>query len=188
MKRRLISLALVLCFLLPWLPAFGAGKVYRASILVNKLGDERRVTVLVADDDILFAASDLAYLSDHKLTIKKNNLSLQRGKKTVTVNVKANELTCNLSKGKTKLKQSVVHMDGEYYLSGAQLLEWLNVATHFKKGMMIVMPNPVSIWDVTNKLSSYGFSTKDCAKIIADGINLAFHKGMAHEEIEAYMF
>lgn len=29
---------------------------------------------------------------------------------------------------------------------------------------------------------------KDCAKIIADSINFAFHKNMAPEEIEAYMF
>ena len=30
--------------------------------------------------------------------------------------------------------------------------------------------------------------SEDCAKIIADGINLALHKNMTLEEINAYMF
>lgn len=46
----------------------------------------------------------------------------------------------------------------------------------FSEDDMVVTPKEVDI------------IIKDCAKIIADGINLAFHKGMAHEEIEAYMF
>ncbi len=46
----------------------------------------------------------------------------------------------------------------------------------FSDDDMVVTPKEVDI------------IVKDCAKIIADGINLAFHKGMAPEEIEAFMF
>lgn len=46
----------------------------------------------------------------------------------------------------------------------------------FSDGDMVVTPKEVDV------------IVRDCAKIIADGINLAFHKNMAPEEIEAYMF
>ncbi len=46
----------------------------------------------------------------------------------------------------------------------------------FSDGDMVVTPKEVDV------------ITEDCAKIIADGINLALHKNMTMEEINAYMF
>jgi len=165
MAKRVLALILIICCLLTACPAL-ADNARRGSVVVNKLGSERRVMVFVDGKDVLFSAEDLAEFSDHQLQIKNNKVTLQRGRKTLTVDVNKNELTCSLSKGKTKLEKAVVKADGTFYISGAQLLNWLNIRVGYRDGKLFVSPNPASIWDITGKITDDGFSTKACAQIM----------------------
>lgn len=165
MKKRILSLILALCFLCPSMPAMAEVPVC-SSVVVNQMGVERRVTVFEIDGDMLFSAQDLADFSAHELEITENTVSFTRGRKTVTVDVNKNELTCSMSQGKTELVNAVMYVDGKYYISGAQLLKWLNMGMHFKDGKMFINPNPVSIWDTDDELSDYAFTAKACAEIM----------------------
>lgn len=165
MKKRFFSMLLVLCLLFTSLPVLAETPV-RSAVVINQMGVERRATVYEIDGDMLFSAQDLADFSAHELEITGNKVSFTRGRKTVTVDANKNELTCSLSKGKTELVNPVMQVDGKYYISGAQLLKWLNVGMHFKKGKMFVNPNPVSIWDTDGELSDYAFTVKNCAQIM----------------------
>ena len=186
MAKRIVSLALCALVLLSCLSvpqARGmedAGIAEAAYITVNLSGYERRVQVFTWEEDLLFSARDLADLSGFVLKSTPEAVSLTRGAKEIRVERSSGKLTCSLVSGSKILKSPVLELGGETYLSGAELLPWLNVGMKFEDGILYMVPNPVSLWDFAGEinLKDYGFSDQKCTEIM----------GISSKELNAILY
>lgn len=169
LSAALCALVLLSCLSIPQARGMeDAGIAEAAYITVNLSGYERRVQVFTWEEDLLFSAGDLAELSGFVLKITPEQVSFTRGSKEIRVERSTGKLTCPLVRGSKILKSPVLELGGQIYLSGAELLPWLNVGMKFEGGTLYMVPNPVSLWDFAGEinLKDYGFSTEKCTQIM----------------------
>ena len=183
MAKKWISLVLVLALavcLCPVVPADAAQFADETFVTVtvwNKV--YRQLQVIPEGADLLFAAEDLAWMSDTVLSQSKTMIRFTRGMKTVSVQVYDpdwespppgyEEVVSAGSTTNTKKLISPAQKIGDtWYLSGASLLPWLNVIVQVDENDIMVRPSPESLWDRWDSFSirDYSFDFVKCCEEI----------------------
>lgn len=126
------------------------------------------VLVYEDGDDLLFSSEDLARFSGFKRTVKNDTITFTRGLKTVKVDCKAGTVTVMDQDFRFQLPSDIVEAGGDYYLSGAGMLPWLNLHPTLMDGKLILAATPVSLWELMEDIdpSKDTFSVKNVAKIL----------------------
>lgn len=167
MKKRVISLLLIVALCLVSLPSMAAAignELDTVCIYIFNGKGKQAVSVIPTNvGDLLFDAEDLALLSSFGLTENGQNLIFTRGKKSIAVNTEKGVLSPGEDISDISLGDGVVIHEGRTYLSGANLLPWLNVSCLEKDGGLYILPDAVSFWDIadTVELDDYRFDFDD---------------------------
>lgn len=167
MNKRILSLLLAAVMLCACFPVTARAAETDAPVAVTVWHDElRRLMVYERGEDLLFRASDLAWMSGFAMEQGGNYIRFTRGSKTVEVYTDKNGITA-MNRGQAiAMENDCLEAGGEWYLSGASVLPWLNVQCSVSAGVLYTLPNPVSLWDhiADFSLSDYTFDFEDSCK------------------------
>lgn len=188
MSKRIIALALVLLLCAGLFPSsvFAAENDLKCiTVYYGRHQDDdswtRKCLMSVYADggDLLFSAEDLALLSGFELVFDEDTLIYTRNNKEIIVHLKENAISCQYLEDRFPLPSKIRHENGEYFLSGAGMLAWLNVRYGVQDGMLMVVPTPISYWDLDEvDLGQYEFSMSTCAQIL----------GLSEKDISALIY
>lgn len=174
MAKRILSLLLVLCLMLPLAPKASAGQLTGPSltpepVVVSAWQDgPLRISAYRYGEDLLFSAEDLARLSGYSLQITKDEIIFTRGIKVVRAMVDTNVILAMQNEQGYQMNSSVKLIDGKYYLSASSLLSWLNMNCYVKDRTLYLMPTPISFWDLIGEYqpARFNFSMAECARLM----------------------
>lgn len=161
--RKLLSLAVVVWMLAACIPlsALAAETDELALIRVSNGNSEKIYQVVSRDSELYFPAEAYGEMTKYVFTASEN-YGYQLGAKTIIVdpksgdmNITAQNYTENIGKG--------ISIDGVDYLPASKLLPWMNVSCSVDDGVLTVVPDAVSIWEVLSDFdySSYLFNVYD---------------------------
>lgn len=104
--------------------------------------------VIKTKNNIMFKAQDLAKICGFEYKIEKDTITYTRGNKNVYVYIKKNTYTALTDLSEKVFQDKIVRSNGDYYISGAEIIPWLNVNCSVKDGTIYITRDEVSYWDI----------------------------------------
>lgn len=180
MKKLFAYLALISCLLFFIPNAFAIEKPVSITVVKDQ---KYSYSVIPSGKDLLFSGEDLSRLTGFDYINNGKKAVFTRGMKTVIVDITRSTLspmgeTADLRK--VKLAEKVRRVEGKYYFPGSQLLPWLNVTCLEKHGMLHVIADAVSIWDLVGDFDpgQFEFDFHKSCKML--GVNSKWLKASAY--------
>lgn len=137
---------------------------------------EETYTVLCSDNEVYFPAESYEKLTNYTLTSGDGTYGYRLGRKTIVVNVQKREMQIPAQQYTGKLS-NIITLDSTDYLPASELLPWMNVACNVHNGVLEIIPDGISMWEVIDDLSyseymfniyeEYGDSTSSIAGLSA---------------------
>lgn len=120
---------------------------------------EETYTVLYLDNEVYFPAESYEKLTNYTLTSGNGTYGYQLGSKTIVINVQKREMQIPTQQYTGKFG-NIITLDGIDYLPASELLPWMNVACNVHNGVLEIVPDGVSIWEIIDELtySEYMFN------------------------------
>lgn len=120
---------------------------------------EETYTVLYLDNEVYFPAESYEKLTNYTLISGNGTYGYQLGSKTIVINVQKREMQIPAQQYTGKIG-NIITLDGIDYLPASELLPWMNVACNVHNGVLEIVPDGVSIWEIINELtySDYMFN------------------------------
>lgn len=120
---------------------------------------EETYTVLYLDNEVYFPAESYEKLTNYTLISGNGTYGYQLGSKTIVINVQKREMQIPAQQYTGKIG-NIITLDGIDYLPASELLPWMNVACNVHNGVLEIVPDGVSIWEIIDELtySEYMFN------------------------------
>lgn len=152
------TLACILLLLtFPW-QAFAATALNTGTIVISNTQQQGTYDILYDGLDIYLQAADFEKITRYTYRETEETIAYTLGQKTLVISksgkhpVQIPALGVYANYGLT-LKE-IVQSGGKTYISVSELLPWLNVSVSEKDGMLIVVPDDISFWEVCADLNS----------------------------------
>ena len=116
---------------------------------------EETYTVLYLDNEVYFPAESYEKLTNYTLISGNGTYGYQLGSKTIVINVQKREMQIPAQQYTGKIG-NIITLDGIDYLPASELLPWMNVACNVHNGVLEIVPDGVSIWEIINEWIDYG--------------------------------
>ena len=162
-KRIGISFLLILSLLLQFIfipvNASEASTPQPTYLRIFNGNTEETYTVLYLDNEVYFPAESYEKLTNYTLTSGNGTYGYQLGSKTIVINVQKREMQIPTQQYTGKFG-NIITLDGIDYLPASELLPWMNVACNVHNGVLEIVPDGVSIWEIIDELtySEYMFN------------------------------
>ena len=162
-KRIGISFLLILSLLLQFIfipvNASEASTPQPTYLRIFNGNTEETYTVLYLDNEVYFPAESYEKLTNYTLTSGNGTYGYQLGSKTIVINVQKREMQIPTQQYTGKIG-NIITLDGIDYLPASELLPWMNVACNVHNGVLEIVPDGVSIWEIIDELtySEYMFN------------------------------
>lgn len=152
-----VLVLLLLLLLFPW-QVLAVSSLCMGTVVISDTQQQNSYNVLYDGIDIYFQAADYAKITRYTYQETEEAISYTLGQKTVVIskdkkhNVQIPALGVYKNYG-LSLK-GVVQNGGKTYIAGSELLPWLNVSVSEQDGVLIVVPDDKSFWEVYKDLNS----------------------------------
>ena len=162
-KRIGISFLLILSLLLQFIfipvNASEASTPQPTYLRIFNGNTEETYTVLYLDNEVYFPAESYEKLTNYTLISGNGTYGYQLGSKTIVINVQRREMQIPAQQYTGKIG-NIITLDGIDYLPASELLPWMNVACNVHNGVLEIVPDGVSIWEIIDELtySEYMFN------------------------------
>lgn len=118
--------------------------------------------VICHEGDFYFSAEDYSLLTKYSYSAGDQKIAYSLGDKTIIIDPEEEKMTIGVLNysGKTG---TVIRNGGKIYLSASTLLPWLNVTCNQVGYGLEIIPDGISLWEITNKLdyNSYLFNLNE---------------------------
>lgn len=152
------TLACILLLLtFPW-QAFAATALNTGTIVISNTQQQGTYDILYDGLDIYLQAADFEKITRYTYRETEETIAYTLGQKTLVISksgkhpVQIPALGVYANYGLTL--KGIVQSGGKTYISVSELLPWLNVSVSEKDGMLIVVPDDISFWEVCADLNS----------------------------------
>ena len=151
----LASVFLLLIF--PW-QAFAATTLNTGTVVISDTQQQGTYDILYDGLDIYLQAADFEKITRYTYQETEEAVAYTLGQKTLAIS-KSGKHTVQIpalgvyeNYGLTL--KGIVQSGGKTYISVSELLPWLNVSVSEKDGILIVVPDDISFWEVCADLNS----------------------------------
>ena len=168
------------CFLCCTLPKAGAEGSQLQTICITDSVEERWYQVLIVGEEVYLSAPDYQTLTGYQYSENETFVAYTLGDKTIMISKESGIVqlpSLGIYENYGLQMDGIQNYMGQTYLSLAELLPWLNVTVSIENGKLCVIPDDLSIWEVTAELDSdkylfdfckdYGDSLYSCLSLSA---------------------
>lgn len=166
--KRIVSVILIISLFLTTVPCsvFATNGLTQISVFQDELCE---YSVVFTEDEILFSGEDLSTITGYSYEIKGKNAYFLRGEKQLRVNVRTDTLYPmeNVVKlNDVRLNSDIQKIGDKYYFPASQMFPWMNVTCMEQDGVLFILADEVSIWDLYEEFEpdEFLFDFVDCCK------------------------
>lgn len=152
--RRIIATVMSIILMTTSLPctALAAEDSSLYSIRVSNGSTIESYDVITENGELFFSAEAYGKLTRYEFISGDGNYGYQLGAKLIVVDPKAGKLIIPCQQY-TAAMDNIIHVDGVDYLPASQLLPWMNVACSAYSGMLEIVPDGISLWEIVSDFS-----------------------------------
>lgn len=166
--NRLVAIWVILCLVgtvFPVQPIYAEASENNYQFIqvpVYNGNETKSFEVICYEGDFYFSAEDYSLLTKYSYSAGNQKIAYSLGDKTIIIDPEEEKMTIGVLNysGKTG---TVIRNGGKIYLSASILLPWLNVACNQVGYGLEIIPDGISLWEITNKLdyNSYLFNLNE---------------------------
>lgn len=159
--KRLITCCLVACILLMQLiPVVYATNSTgtQVSVCISDGETQRTYSAIAYADDLYFPAESFGEITNYRFTNGQDKYGYILGRKILSVEKNTGKFQIMLFQHEGTVP--IISKDGTDYLSASALLPWMNVRCTVDNGILEILPDGLSIWEVVDNFnySDYMFN------------------------------
>lgn len=148
---------MLLLFVFPW-HAFAASAFSTGTIVISDTQQQQTYDVLYDGMDIYLQAADFERITRYTYQETDDSVAYTLGQKTVVISKDGRHIVQIPALGVYEnyglTLKGIVQNGGNTYISVSELLPWLNVSVSEKDGVLIIVPDDISFWEVCADLNS----------------------------------
>lgn len=166
--NRLVVILVVLCLVstvFPLRPIYAEASENNyqfVQVPVYNGNETKSFEVICYEGDFYFSVEDYSLLTKYSYSAGDQKIAYSLGDKTIIIDPEEEKMTIGVLNysGETG---TVIRNGGKIYLSASHLLPWLNVACNQVGYGLEIIPDGISLWEITNKLdyNSYLFNLNE---------------------------
>lgn len=152
--RRIIAAVLSTILVAVILPVdtLGAEDHKMTSIRISNGSSVESYDVITENGELYFSAESYGKLTRYAFFAGNGNYGYQLGVKLIVIDPDTREMMIPCQHYTTALN-NIIQIDGVDFLPASQLLPWMNVACSVYDGMLEIVPDGISLWEIIEDFS-----------------------------------
>ena len=163
--KRIVGVLVALCLLSTIFPIHAEASESNYHFLqvpVYNGNETKTFDAICHEGDLYFSAEDYCLLTKYSFTGGDQKIAYSLGDKMILIDPSEETMTIGVL-NYTGETGAILKKDGKIYLSASHLLPWMNVACNQVGYGLEIIPDGISLWEITNKLdyNSYLFNLNE---------------------------